>query len=163
MELGKYVDLHKYPFQGFFQETETQRYFSEDQEIYVVERDFVKLLIEGNTALVRNYYVDLLSPIFDRTGWRFKEDFEEDFDIDNLTKEQKDVISRCLCNTRDIAIEWGLLLEPTGKEINSQPFNLGEEDKSITTSWKYEYNTFELVRIYKHFDFENNVLIYYGY
>lgn len=42
------------------------------------------------------------------------------------------------------------------------PYNLDEGDE-ITTSWKYEYSIFELVRIYKTFDWKNNVMIYYGY
>ena len=42
------------------------------------------------------------------------------------------------------------------------PFNL-EDGEEITTSWKYEYGIFELVRIYKSFDWKKNVMIYYGY
>lgn len=42
------------------------------------------------------------------------------------------------------------------------PYNLKNGD-NITTSWKYEYAIFELVRIYKSFDWKRNVMIYYGY
>ena len=42
------------------------------------------------------------------------------------------------------------------------PYDL-ENGDSITTSWKYEYEIFELVRIYKHFDWKKNVMVYYGY
>ena len=42
------------------------------------------------------------------------------------------------------------------------PFDLTEGD-AITTSWKYEYGIFEMIRIYKSFDWKKNVMIYYGY
>lgn len=43
------------------------------------------------------------------------------------------------------------------------PFNLDDGKDEVTSSWKYEYSIFELVRIYKSFDWENNVMIHYGY
>ena len=43
------------------------------------------------------------------------------------------------------------------------PFFGVENGNSITSSWKYEYAIFELVRIYKSFDWKRNVMIYYGY
>ncbi len=33
----------------------------------------------------------------------------------------------------------------------------------ITSSWKYEYSIFELVRLYKLFDWENDIAVIYGY
>lgn len=33
--------------------------------------------------------------------------------------------------------------------------------EEVTTSWKYEYSVFEMVRLYKSFDHDNNILIYY--
>jgi hypothetical protein len=41
--------------------------------------------------------------------------------------------------------------------------NLHRETPVITSSWKYEYSIFELIRIYKNFDFKNYVLIYAGH
>lgn len=41
--------------------------------------------------------------------------------------------------------------------------DLNKDNPSISTSWKYEYIVFELVRIYKSFDYKNNILIYCGY
>lgn len=42
------------------------------------------------------------------------------------------------------------------------PYDLTEKE-TLISSWKYEYAIFELVRIYKDFDFEKNYLILYGY
>lgn len=33
----------------------------------------------------------------------------------------------------------------------------------ITSSWKYEYMIFELIRLYKVFDWENDIAVIYGY
>ncbi len=41
------------------------------------------------------------------------------------------------------------------------PYSLND-DSEMVTSWKYEYAIFELVRIYREFDWENDVLIYSG-
>lgn len=43
-----------------------------------------------------------------------------------------------------------------------KPFNLERWDE-VTTSRKYEYAIFEMVRLYKTFDYEKNILIYYGW
>lgn len=50
-------------------------------------------------------------------------------------------------------IEWALV----------SPFDLNINNPKIVSSWKYEYAVFELVRIYKTFDWENNILIYSGH
>lgn len=46
---------------------------------------------------------------------------------------------------------------------NIKPYNLEPEKSEMISSWKYEYAIFELVRIYREFDWENNVMVWYGY
>ena len=41
--------------------------------------------------------------------------------------------------------------------------DLDRDNPEITSSYKYEYGLFELVRLYKTFDFKTHVLIYVGY
>jgi len=43
------------------------------------------------------------------------------------------------------------------------PYNLDEDKDEIVSSWKYEYSVFELVRIFKTFDWENNKMVWYGW
>lgn len=43
------------------------------------------------------------------------------------------------------------------------PFDMNSKSDVISTSWKYEYILFELVRQLKTLDFEKNTLIFYGY
>ena len=43
-----------------------------------------------------------------------------------------------------------------------KPYDLDDDTDCIVNSWKYEYVIFELVRIYKTFDWKNDVLLYVG-
>lgn len=43
------------------------------------------------------------------------------------------------------------------------PYDTKKNKNYITTSWEREYSIFELVRLYKLFDFENNILVLSGY
>lgn len=47
--------------------------------------------------------------------------------------------------------------------MNWRPYNLNENRENIVDSNRYEYDVFELVRILKSFDFENNYLILSGW
>jgi len=46
------------------------------------------------------------------------------------------------------------------ERTNSLPYEL-EQWEQVSTSRRYEYSIFEMVRLYKTFDYENNTLIYY--
>lgn len=68
--------------------------------------------------------------------------------------------------------EWQLFSERLNVEdatkyngINEQtkPYNTDPEKDTIVNSWLYEYSIFELVRLYKKFDWENDVLLLYGW
>ena len=45
-------------------------------------------------------------------------------------------------------------------EISPVP---NKDNKIITDSWFYEYAIFQLIYLYKNFDWENNTVIWYGY
>ena len=55
-------------------------------------------------------------------------------------------------------------MEDKHKKWNGQwlPYNINMEREYLVDSWEYEYVVFDLVRILKTFDYENNVLIYTG-
>ena len=44
-----------------------------------------------------------------------------------------------------------------------RPYNLKEDNSEIVSSWRYEYAIFEMVRLFKTFDWENNYLLFYGW
>lgn len=50
-----------------------------------------------------------------------------------------------------------------GKYFGILPIDLDESRERITGDWSYEYAIFELVRLYKIFDWENNELVLVGW
>ena len=65
-------------------------------------------------------------------------------------------MTEMVTHIKSMGQEWGV-----GLFDHMRPYDL--EGDSLVTSWKYEYAVFELVRIYKTFDWKKNVMIYYGW
>lgn len=165
-EFGKYTNFN--PPDGsmvpFFSNRELQEFYSEDNELWAVNKDFLKYIIETYKEKIRGYLGDMVKPFLDEDGYRgdflksvktnygIKEDKYE-FDGSVLNKDQQNSIVNILNHIISINSEWNMLV----------PFNLDDGKDEVTSSWKYEYSIFELVRIYKSFDWENNVMIHYGY
>lgn len=55
--------------------------------------------------------------------------------------------------------EW----EPEFRPDIMSPINFNQKDEKLTNSWRYEYSIWELVRLYKSFDFERNTLLFVGW
>lgn len=51
----------------------------------------------------------------------------------------------------------------SGKYFGISPIDLDESRERITSDWSYEYAIFELVRVYKAFDWENDDLVLVGW
>ena len=62
-------------------------------------------------------------------------------------------------HVEDTIKEW----EPEFRSDIMSPINFNQKDEKLTNSWRYEYSIWELVRIYKSFDFEKNVLLFVGW
>ena len=57
-------------------------------------------------------------------------------------------------------------LENKNKKWNDEilyPYHLDKDGKIIIDDDSYEYNIFELIRIYNEFDFEKNIILFIGY
>ena len=134
-EFGKCVEFgdEKY-YSPVFLKKETRQYYEEEYDFHIVGKEFLKHIIEHYTKKIQDFYRDLIKDIED----------ENNIDPQKALKLYQHV--------KWNSIEWlGLL-----------PYDL-EKGEGVTSSWKYEYSIFELVRIYKTFDWENKILIYYGY
>ena len=55
--------------------------------------------------------------------------------------------------------EW----EPEYRPDIMSPINFNQNDEKLTNSWRYEYSIWELVKLYKDFDFENNTMLFVGW
>lgn len=169
-EFGKYTDfdMKKYG-KEFFTKKACQDLFKVDYDFYIVGKDFLESVIDEYHSRVKNYYLDMLNPFFqeeNRVRLEFLEDVErghdEDykdtykFDFTKITDKQQTSLYKIIEHTISMGGEWG------AKSWNdSKPFILDKGDE-VTNSWKYEYVIFELVRIYKTFDFDNKLLLFCG-
>jgi len=134
-EFGKYCDFARDFFKPVFSNKELQEDYNEEQDCYLVEKDFLKHVIEHYTKQTQDFYLELVK--------------NSNNNVNSISQQN---LEKLFAHIRSMSSEWNYLT----------PFKL-DEGESITTSWKYEYAIFELVRLYKHFDWENNVVIYYGY
>jgi hypothetical protein len=137
-ELGKYSEVGGVKFfSPVFENEELQKYFDDEHDFYIVNKEFLKHVIEHYTQKVKDFYSKLLKGI-------------EHKDSDKIDSKKAYELYE---HIRGNASEW----------LQLTPYNLDNDSDEITTSWKFEYSIFELVRIYKTFDWENEVMIYYGY
>lgn len=74
------------------------------------------------------------------------------FDFTKITDDEQTALFKIMEHVRSMRSEWTVLT----------PYDLEEGDE-VTTSWKYEYAIFELIKIYKTFDWKRNIMVYYGY
>ena len=151
-EFGKYTEFDDEKFYTpFFRNKETQEYYSSDHDFHIVGKDFFEHVIEHYVELVRKYFRRILDPFIDgeNGGCNFNGPMD--------TAQHKLAFVDCADYVRGMAQEWGI----ASFFDDTRPFKLGGD--VITNSWKYEYSIFELVRIYKTFDWENDYLVYYGW
>lgn len=164
---GKYVEFSppKECISEFFLNNETQTSFADQCELNIVTKEFLRYIISYYTDIIKAYYNKMVIPFFgsyDRekpTSFlnSIKSEIKDNgdriykCDFSLITDVEQQAILDMIQHIRSMRMEWNLT-----------PYNLNEGDE-VTHSWKYEYSIFELVRIYKQFDWENNVMIYYGY
>lgn len=141
-ELGKYSEI------GFKLESERPSLFTSDElkgeyEDYgfaLLTKDDFKAVIEFYRQKIIAWFKHLLNP-------------EEDSIIPSkLPKEEtwQHVIE-------DKIDSW------SGKYLGIFPIDLDDNKERITGDWSYEYAIFELVRLYKAFDWENDDLVLIGW
>jgi hypothetical protein len=154
-ELGKYVDqFDKKFFKPVFLNKDLQKWYEEEHDFYIVGKEFVEEVIKNYTEKVRTYYREMFAPFCNDIGKGFSLP-----DYDKVTKEDLQKMYIIIDHARSMACEWGV----TSFIGDMNPLDMDPENEKITTSWKYEYELFELVRIYKTFDWKNKIMIYYGY
>jgi len=168
-EFGKYTNYQgpKKSCSTFFKKKELQeRYEDEDYDLRVVTKEFLEYIINQYAEQIRKYYTDMLTPFFPNdTPHTFLNSIKTEynhpnnkhtFNFDLITAEQQTALFKIIEHVNSFNYEWN------SRWGSDTPFDLNKGPE-ITNSWKYEYAIFELVRIYKSFDWEKNVMIYYGY
>lgn len=170
-EFGKYTEFEppKGSLKTFFKNKELNRYFTEEHDFNIVTPEFLAYIIDSYKQRVADYYNDMMTPFFGKQD-SFRDrakptDFlnsvqneygypnsNHKFDFSLITQEEQNALWKIIDHVRSMRTEWTAMT----------PYNLTKGNQ-VTTSGKYEYATFELVRIYKTFDWKKNVMLYYGY
>lgn len=170
-EFGKYTNFNppKKSLKTFFKNKELNKYFTEEQDFNIVTKEFLAYIIESYKKRISDYYNDMMNPFFGvkdsiitrEKPSEFLNSIKRDYGIDKdnitfnftkITQDEQNALWKLIEHVRSMRSEWTCLT----------PYDLENRDE-ITSSWKYEYGIFELVRIYKSFDWKKNVMIYYGY
>lgn len=164
-EFGKYVDFNppKKSMKPFFKDKELKRIYNDEHEFYIVTKEFLAYIIDIYKERIKKYYNDMIIPFLGnkdrpseflntiKTEYSYPNN-KYTFDFSKITEEEQTALYSIIEHVRSFRTEW----------VQLTPYNL-ERGDSITESWKFEYGIFELVRIYKSFDWKKNVMIYYGY
>lgn len=125
-----------------FTNNDTRKYFK-DYNPYIISEDGFLEAIEIYKNKIISYWEDLKND-----GAIQVLPFGIELERSDITKEKK--VERLI---EDELFYWK----------NNYAINLDRDKERITNSWMYEHEIFDLVRIYKTFDFDNNYLLFYGY
>lgn len=85
-----------------------------------------------------------------------------------LNPDESRIVSNKLSKEERKHLEWEYEIKDrldswSGKYFGTLPIDLDESRERITGDWSYEYAIFELVRLYKIFDWENDDLVLVGW
>lgn len=171
-EFGKYTDFEppKGSLKTFFKNKELNKYFTDEHDFNIVTPEFLEYIIESYKKRIQDYYNKMMNPFFGKrddimdrevpTNFLNSINVEYNypnnkykFDFSLITQEEQNALWEILEHIRSMRTEWTILT----------PYKLKDGRDEITGSWKYEYGIFELVRIYKTFDWKKNMMYYYGY
>ena len=139
-ELGKYYEDGFLRKKHFFKNKKIEKRYNEENQLYILGKTGLEKIIENQREKIYLYYSEWIK-IFNT----YKEN------KNNLYLEQK--IEKYFL---DKETQWKG--EMYGK-VKFTPYNLNLKDKELVSSWKYEYTIFDLVKLYKTFDYKNNVLV----
>lgn len=160
VEFGSNVEFSDPPKKSttsFFKNKEVRNNITDDYSIVIVTNEFLAYVIGVYNERIKNYYSDILQPIeksdsqfmnsatiIDRNSYKYR------FDFSKITDDEQTALYKMISHMRSMNLEWNSL---TPYDIND-----GHE---VTTSWKFEYSIFNIVEIYKTFDWKKNIMIYY--
>lgn len=126
----------------FISEELKERYF--DYGFVLLTKDDFKAIIEAYRQKIIKWFESLLNPD------------KSQITADKLSKKERKRLE-WKYEIRNKLDKW------SGKYFGILPINLDESRERITGDWTYEYAIFELVRVYKTFDWENDDLVLVGW
>jgi uncharacterized protein YwgA len=169
-ELGKCVEsFDKKLFKPVFLNKKLQSEYEDEYDFYKVGPKFLEAIINRYSENIRLHYSNMTDAFY-KDGKCISDFYNSKkydyinkkciFDFSKITEEEQYAIYQCIDHVINMAQEWGIN-SYSGQE-NKKPFIL-KKGIDIVSSWKYEYEIFELVKIYNSFNWKKNIMVYYGY
>lgn len=157
-DFGGNVDFKLPKNNSFFKKKEMKEFY-EKYELKIITPEDLKYIIEHYKNKISEDYNQMINPFIDSEFSKsMKKVYSNStinsvYDFSKITQEEQNSLFKILYHMRAFNTEWN--------ELN--PYNLENDSPEITTSWKYEYAIFDLIRIYKTFDWKKNIMYYFGY
>ena len=123
--------------------------WEDDIEFSIASKEFLLGIIDNYTQKVINYTEKLFNSVKDSTEQELRE-----FKLNRILGVKNDTT-----NLGEIQSYFRFKLSDWK---TNKPYCLNEDTDTIVTSYTYEYIVFELVKILKDFDWENDILIWSG-
>ena len=131
------------PAEKFFKSQELQNRY-QDYDVRICTKDMLKSIIESYRTHIIEMYTHLKE---NTTFWEY-----ENEQISKMSEGEKK------------EYHYQMLLKHIGDHLWNWKFGtFNYDDEKITHSWLYEHAIFEILRIYKTFDWENNTMIIMGW
>lgn len=121
----------------------------EDERPIVCDESAILCAIEWNKKHIIDMYEHLINNTFEKSFERYN--FSKEIDEKELHYQR--LLSHCRDHLRWWKPEFG----------DYTAINLDKEKDMLVESWLYEHQIFDLVRIYKTFDWENKCLLFFGW
>lgn len=161
-DLGKDCNI-QYPKNSynkkFFKNKELNYvYNNEDTDLFIIKKEFFENIIEYYRIKISTYYDEMILPfanseLLKNVSIEYDSDNKYHFDFSLITNKEQTALYKIINHVRSFRPEWD----------RHKPYDLNDGLEEITSSWKFEYAIFELVRIYKNFDWKKNIMVYYGH
>ena len=145
-ELGKYISYGE-DFERFYD------FKHEDNDFSIMKKEDLKVLIEVYHKKVADMYTIYLKIISDEP--LIDKEKEDNYIYGTEEKEKERAKNKLTSFFYGKKNEW------EGK-YGCNPYSL-DPGKDLVQSWYYEYAIFQLVQIYRTFDWDNDYMIYSGW
>lgn len=132
----------------------SMNYFDEDHVLKIVTKEFLENLIEQyRQGIAEEYHFSIKSFAPEDTGFGnvFKSVEKEDFDFSKITQNQINALNKMIFKAMYLHDNWG----------NKSFYSL--DDKTIyLTNETSEHEIFQLINLYKTFNWEKNIMVYHA-
>lgn len=150
-EFGKYYEndseIYKHGDSLFTSNELNKRY--EEYRAIICDENAILCAIEWQKQHIINMYEHLINNTFEKTIERYNYPSE----IDDKELHYQRLLRHCTDHLRWWKPEFG----------DYTAINTNKESDKVACSWLYEHTIFDLVRIYKTFDWENKCLMFMGW